>query len=180
MNPGYTRVTEVLYPFSGLAAVDRDLVAHAADRGSRVHRICESIVKGLGEHDVDDEIWGYVESFKKWWGNGKEVLCVEKRFYCDLTKITGQMDLIISEGDNRFIIDYKTSSKPSNTWRAQAGAYIYLTDQARMSIESAKFLHLNKHGKDPKIYEFDRSSVGFFFHCYEVYMHFYHKVPKEG
>lgn len=185
MTPGYTRVTEVLYPFSGLQSVDRDLVAHAAERGSRVHRICESIVKGLGEHGVDDEIWGYVESFKKWWGDGKEVVAVEKRFYCDKFKITGQADLIIWDGYSATVIDYKTSSKPSKTWVAQAGAYMYLAQLAGIHVTKAQFIHLNKHGKAPKIHQFEADPLGggtaidFFFHCYQVYMHFYHKAPKE-
>lgn len=45
----YTRVTEVLYPFSGLSNIKPDILANAARRGTRVHDICEGIMKGLGE-----------------------------------------------------------------------------------------------------------------------------------
>jgi len=63
----YSRVTNILYPFSGLEKIDSEIVAHAAARGTKVHKICEGIIEGIGEIDVDDETRGYVESFKKWW-----------------------------------------------------------------------------------------------------------------
>ena len=176
MKEGYKRVTEILYPFSGLENIDRDIVAHAAERGSRVHKICEGIVKGLGEFGVDDEVWGYVSSFNKWWDNGvgKEVLAIERRFYCDTFKITGQVDLVIRQDDKIDIIDYKTSSRPSKTWLAQGSAYAYLCGQSFIQPDYVHFLHLNKHGKSPKIHEYAPDPT-FFFHCYHVYMHFYHK-----
>ena len=63
----YIRVTNVLYPFSGLDKIDSEIVAHAAQRGTKVHKICEGIIQGLGELGVEEETKGYVESFKKWW-----------------------------------------------------------------------------------------------------------------
>lgn len=45
----YSRVTEILSPFSGLDKVPKDILANAARRGTKVHDACESIVKGLGE-----------------------------------------------------------------------------------------------------------------------------------
>lgn len=170
----YLRVTNILYPFSGLDKVDKDLVAYAADRGSRVHKVCEAIVKGLDELGVDKEIQPYIDSFKQWWGEGKEVIAIEKRFYCDKYRFTGQMDLIIREDNNIIIIDYKTSSRPSKTWEAQGGAYAYLAQQAGHDVKEVHFLHLSKLGKAPKVHKYPADST-FFFHCYHVYKHFYHK-----
>lgn len=62
----YIRVTEVLSPFTGLSSIPKHIVENAANRGTRVHAICESIVKGLGEFDMDAETTGYVKSFKHW------------------------------------------------------------------------------------------------------------------
>ena len=45
----YTRVTEILSPFSGLDKIPKHILDNAARRGTRVHDVCESIVKGLGE-----------------------------------------------------------------------------------------------------------------------------------
>lgn len=176
MKEGYLRVTNILYPFSGLEKVDKDLVAHAAERGTRVHKTCEGIVKGLGEFGVDDETWGYVESFKQWWADGldKEVVDTERRFYCDIYGITGQADLIIKTPAGLAIVDYKTSSKPSKTWQAQAEAYYYLAKAEGLNIQHLWFLHLSKHGKSPKVHSFECDHT-FFFHCYHVYQHFYQK-----
>ena len=76
----YLRVTNILYPFSGLQNIDPNIVSYAAERGTKVHKICEGIVLGIGEIGVDDETWGYVQSFKRWWERGIDVVTMEKRF----------------------------------------------------------------------------------------------------
>lgn len=171
----YTRVTNVLYPFSGLDKIDAGLVAHAADRGTKVHRICEGIMKGLGELGVDDETRPYVESFKKWWEKGHEVLMMEKRFWDDELQLTGQVDLIIRTPDGLAIVDLKTTSKPSNTWPAQGSAYAYLAKKAGHDIQKIYFLHLLKSGKEAKIYEYPIDD-SFFFAIFRVWGHFYKKA----
>ena len=170
----YLRVTHVLYPFSGLQHIDADVLAHAAERGTKVHKICEGIVSGLGEIGVDDETWGYVESFKKWWGAGREVIKMEERFWDDELCLTGQVDFIISTEHGLAIIDLKTSSRPSTTWDAQGSAYAYLAKKAGYDIKKIYFIHLNKHGKDPKIHEYPVDD-SFFLAVFRVYKHFFHK-----
>lgn len=168
----YTRVTAVLYPFSGLHKLDPDVVAHAAERGTKVHKICEAIMSGLGEIGVDDETRGYVESFKIWWDQGIEVVEMEKRFWDEDLKITGQVDLIIKTPEGLAIVDLKTSSKPSKTWEAQGSAYGYLAKKAGYDIKKIYFLHLNKQGKKPKLHEYAVDD-SFFLAVYRVYVHFY-------
>lgn len=170
----YTRVTNILYPFSGLEKINPDVVAYAADRGTRVHQICEGIMQGLGEIGVDDETWGYVESFKKWWSGGVDVVEMEKRFWDDTNKITGQVDLIINTNEGMAVVDLKTSSRPSKTWQGQGSAYAYLAKLAGYPIKRVMFLHLNKHGKAPKIYEYPVDD-SFFFAIYRTWKHFYSK-----
>jgi len=168
----YTRVTTILYPFSGLENLDQDVVANAADRGTRVHKICEGIVTGLGEIGVDNETWGYVESFKKWWSIGHDVLKVEERFWCDELELTGQVDLIINSPEGISIIDLKTSSRPSKTWQAQGSAYAYLAKKNLYDVKRVYFLHLNKHGKEPKLIEYPVDD-SFFFAVITTWNHFY-------
>lgn len=170
----YLRVTTVLYPFSGLQNIDPDVLAHAAERGTKVHKICEGIVSGLGEIGVDEETEGYVESFKKWWAKGIHVLEMERRFWDDELCLTGQVDLIIKTEDGLAIVDLKTSSKPSKTWEAQGSAYAYLAKNAGYPIEKIFFLHLNKHGKEPKIHEY-KIDDSFFLAIYRIFKHFFHK-----
>lgn len=170
----YTRVTTVLYPFSGLDKIDADIVAHAAERGTKVHKICEGIIEGLGEIGIEEETRGYVESFKKWWERGHEVIMMEKRFWCDELKVTGQVDLIINTPDGLAVVDLKTSYKPSNTWAAQGSAYAYLAKKNNLDIKKIFFLHLNKLGNEPRIYEYPVDD-GFFFSVYRVWAHFFKK-----
>ena len=172
----YTRVTNVLYPFSGLEKIDADVVAYAAERGTKVHKICEGIIEGLGELGVDDETWGYVESFKKWWGEGHQVVSMEERFWDDELHVTGQVDLIVQTAEGLAIFDLKTSSRPSKTWPVQGSAYAYLAKNAGYDIQKIFFIHLNKHGKEPKLYEYPVDD-SFFLSTYRVWVHFFQ--PKE-
>ncbi len=170
----YVRVTNVLYPFSGLDKIDADVVAYAGLRGTKVHKICEGIASGLGEIGVDDETWGYIESFKLWWKEGLDVITMEERFWSDELQITGQVDFIIRTPEGPAIVDLKTSSRESKTWKAQGAAYAYLARNAGRHIEKIYFIHLNKHGKAPKIFEYPIDD-DFFLSIYKTYKHFYHK-----
>lgn len=170
----YLRVTTVLYPFSGLQNIDAAIVAYAAERGTKVHKICEGIISGIGEIGVEDETVGYVESFKKWWNLGHKVVEMEKRFWCDENKITGQLDLILETPSGLAILDLKTSSKPSKTWNPQGCAYAYLAKKEGYDIKKIYFLHLSKYGKEPKIHEYDVDD-SLFLSCLRTYKHFFHK-----
>jgi hypothetical protein len=176
----YLRVTEILYPFSGLDKIDPAIVAHAAARGTKVHQICEGIMQGLGEIGVDDETRGYVESFKKWWELGHKVVEMEKRFYDNEKlfnqdkKVTGQADLIIDTPEGLAIIDLKTSSKASPSWAAQGAAYAYLARKAGYDIKKIYFIHLNKWGILPTMHQYAVDD-SFFLAIFRVYLHFYHK-----
>lgn len=168
----YTRVTNVLWPFSCLDKINADVLAHAAERGSRVHKTCEGIIQGLGEIDVDEETRGYVESFKKWWGLGHDVLMLEKRFWDDDLEITGQVDLILKTEAGLCIVDLKTSSKPSRTWKAQGCAYAYLAKKNGLDVKRIIFLHLNKHGKDPGVFDYEIDDE-FFLNIFSVWKYFF-------
>jgi len=168
------RVTSVLYPFSGLQHIDSDVVAYAAARGTRIHKICEGIMSGIGEFGVDDEIIGYIESFKKWWGDGRPLVAMERRFWCDEDKFTGQVDMIVETPSGLAIVDIKTSYRPSKTWPAQGSAYYHLATKAGLDIKHVWFLHLNKHGKYPKVYEYPAES-SFFLAVLRVFKHFFYK-----
>ena len=170
----YLRVTTALYPFSGLQHIDPEVLAHAAERGTKVHKTCEGIVAGLGELGVDEETWGYVESFKKWWDTGIDVVEMEMRFWDDELHLTGQVDFIINTPEGLAIVDIKTSSRPSKTWEAQGSAYAYLAKNSGYDIKKIYFLHLNKHGKPAKLIEYPVDD-SFFLAVFRVYKHFYHK-----
>lgn len=171
-EPRYIRVTDVLSPFSGLDKIDKDVLQNAANRGTRVHKACEAIIEGLGEWNVDDEIFGYVESFKKWWSEGHKVLSMEQRFFCSELMITGQVDLIIEKPEGAIILDIKTPVKPSKTWPLQGSAYAHMARKAGYDIKGIHFLQLNKHGMEPKIHVYD-DQFELFKKCLDVFNHFF-------
>lgn len=170
----YLRVTETLYQYSGLDKINPSILAHAAARGTKVHKICEAIVCGIGEIGIDEETIGYIESFKKWWEKGIDVVEMEKRFWDDDLHLTGQIDLITQTEEGLAVIDLKTSSKPSKTWAAQGSAYAYLAKKAGYDIKKIYFLHLNKLGKEPKIFEYPIDD-SFFLAIYRIHKYFNQK-----
>ncbi len=68
IKPGYTRVTKPLQGFSKYDMIDPDVLANAADRGTRVHKFCEMYAKGLlfSDNMIDEDCLNYVKCFKKW------------------------------------------------------------------------------------------------------------------
>ena len=73
-----------------------------------------------------------------------------------------------------FIQEGNIDPKPSKTWDAQGAAYAYLAKKAGHDIRKIYFLHLNKHGNEPKIFEYPVDD-GFFFAIFRVFKHFFHK-----
>lgn len=172
INSDFTRVTEILKPYSGLDKINPDIVANAGRRGKKVHDICEGIVTGIGIWDLPEEVKGYVNSFQKWWTEGHKVLAVEKRFFCSELMITGQVDYIINAPEGAMILDLKTSYKPSKTWPLQGSAYKYLAKKSGYDIQGIHFLHLSKHGIKPHLYVYD-DNFELFKKCLDIYRHFF-------
>lgn len=169
----YTRVSDVLYPFSGLQDLDPEVVNNAAERGTAVHKICESIIAGLGEFGVEDHLAGYVESFKKWWTPCEYIM--ERRFWDSDQLITGQCDLII----DGTLIDLKTSYRPGKTWPVQGNAYAYMARHyGDIPVKKIQFIHLQKTGKPPKIYEYP-IDPDLWLSVLRTYKHFYEKPKRE-
>lgn len=173
----YTRVSTVLYPFSGLSDVPQDLVEHAANRGTKVHQICQGIVTGLGEFGVDDETRPYVESFMQWYHPHMQFKAIEQRFYCERLMVTGQCDYIVDTPEGLALVDLKTSYRPSKTWQIQGQAYAYLAALSGYDIKHIWFLHLQKSGKPPKIYSYDVCDA-LWKSVFYTWKYFYHKPKK--
>lgn len=168
----FRRVTEILYPFSGMDKIPPEVLAKAANRGTRVHTVCEAIMQGLGEIGVDDEIRPYVESFKQWWNDEIKIKAIELRFYDKELMITGQVDMIAEMPDGLAIIDIKTSYKPSKTWQVQGSAYAYLARKSGYDVKRLYFLHLDRHGGAPNLIEYE-IDIPFFLDVLRVFNHFY-------
>lgn len=169
---GYLRVTQTLNPFSGLDSVDDQTLANACRRGTKVHRICECIVRGLGDFGNDEEAQPFVESFEHWWQTNPNVIEIEKRYFCKTYMITGQIDYICKDDDGYYIVDIKTSYSPSKTWKPQGSAYAYLCRIHGYDIKKIQFLHLKRNGKPPKIIEYEPDE-DLYFSIYKTFKYFY-------
>lgn len=168
----YVRVTNILEPFSGLDHVDKEVLLYAAARGTKVHKTCEAIISGLGDFGIDEETMGYVESFKKWWGDGYKVHSLEERFFDEDLRVTGKCDLIIKTDKGLKLIDLKTSYKRSKTWNVQGNAYAYLAKKNGIEIQSIEFIHLIKDGSYPKIINIE-IDFDLFLSVFKTWKYFY-------
>lgn len=139
-----------------------------------VHSYCEAIMNNLGEFEIPKAYQGYIDSFKLWWGEGRELLACEQRFYSDELMLTGQVDIIYKKGDKTYIADLKTSYAPSDTWEVQGCAYAYLANQNGYDVDGIEFIHLDKSGRPPTVYEFPIDE-DLFFSVFTTYLHFYAK-----
>jgi hypothetical protein len=179
--PGYTRVTDVLYPLSGLGKIDPAILENAAKRGKMVHDICDALIYDFPiPEDIknNEECKGYVNSFIQWFDN-KPFTYKFDRFYCDKYMITGECDGIYQDKDGLVLVDFKTPQKESKTWPLQGSAYSYLAKKQGLDIKRIEFVQLSKTGKSPKIYVY-QENFELYLKCLEIYNYFFKKVAEDN
>jgi PD-(D/E)XK nuclease superfamily protein len=187
---GYTRVTDILYSFSGLREIDTDVLNNAASRGSVVHALIDADIMGvnvsmeelLADYATDEDheakehclLRGYMDSYFIW-KDSKTKFVKPDRFFCKELKLTGECDLLIPDGKGSYtLIDFKTPASESKTWALQGSAYAYLAAKNLYPINKIEFVRLSRTGKAPKIHNYDYN-FDLFKACYDVYHHFYKK-----
>jgi hypothetical protein len=152
----YPRVTEVLKSFTNYDKVPTQILQRAAAKGTSVHAICAGIANGAWIPDgmIEDELKGYVSSFKKWVeAQVKEFVVVEKRYTHDQLKYSGQLDFVIRATDNElYLVDLKTSSQPQKTYPVQMAAYNLLLKNDQIKVKGAMLVYLSKDGEFPEIH----------------------------
>lgn len=173
----YLRVTQVLSPFSGLSRIPKNILEKAAERGTKVHELCDSLIAELGEFGTDEETSGFIESFKSWKGD-KKFLPKPDRFYCDAIGITGECDALYLEDDKIVLVDFKTSVKESKTWVLQGSAYAHLARKSGLDIHRIEFIKLCKNGGPAKVFIYEEN-FDFFLKCLEIYKHFFAKDEED-
>jgi hypothetical protein len=173
--PGYDRVTACLSFASGMDKIPEHILSNAALRGTRVHTCIDAIIKGLGEF-CEDDIQGYVDSFKLWVGD-KKLSPAPMRFYCDEYMITGEIDALYYDGDDLILVDFKTSIKTGKTWSLQGSAYMHLAYVNGYTIKKCIFVKLCKTGLTftEEVFKYD---FNMYLHCLHVYRYFF-KNEKE-
>lgn len=174
----HTRVTEVLRPFSGLDKIPEAILKNAAERGSRVHEICDAIIEGIGYPEIiETEIEGYINSFMQWYP--KDFVDKPERFFCDKHMITGECDAMYKEGGKLVLVDFKTPQKKSLSWPLQLSAYKYLAEQSGYDVDYIEVVRLKKDGKAPEVIRYEDTKE-LFFRCLSVYRYFYSDDNQES
>jgi len=182
----YTRVTEILGRYTNLSSIPQSVLENAADRGKRVHALCEKYLKNPHEFHpflieiIDDDCKGYFQSFLRWYENAKFTpFIIEKRLYDHELKITGQIDLIGSYDANPeelILVDFKTPQNSSKTWNLQTAAYKMLAQtDLSLEIDRRACLQLDKNGKTPRFVEFfdHEKDEELFLSAYDLHNFFY-------
>lgn len=170
----YTRITDIIAPFTGIEFVPEFVLEPVCTRGTSVHLMIEGILQGF-EVDVPEALQGYIDAWKAWYSNGQSPLeysdkIIEKRLYCDKLGITGQVDLIVNE---YHAYDWKTSSKESISWKLQGAAYQYLIEKEYGDRALMTFVHLKPDGTYSEYrYHNQKENFEVFKKCLELYRYF--------
>lgn len=176
----YPRVTEVLRAFTSYDQVPKDILDRAAARGTSVHALCAAIAKGdwIPDAMIDEELRGYVNSFKQWAeAQVDKFVIIEKRYHDDFLKYSGQLDFVVLGKDNElYLVDLKTSSRPQKTYPVQMAAYDYLLRQQQVKVKTAMLVYLNKDGEFPEIHTLE--SMEEEFHVFHSALDCYHYFNK--
>lgn len=159
IKEGFLRVTTPLSAFTDFSSIPPHVLQHAADRGTKVHKLCELTLLDEYFPQPEEELKGYLNSFNEWKDTLETIHRLETRYYSDMLKITGAIDIIGTvKGDKSpSIIDIKTAASESKTWCLQLAAYQHLFNSnidTQVKAERRFALHLKKNGKRAKIIEY--------------------------
>ena len=189
----YDRISNVLYPFSGLRDIDPEILANAASRGTVVHKICDSLILRHGKFDLEELVKGYsqndihyakelekvnlmIESFETWYKD-KKFIPKPKRFYETHNMITGECDMIYSDKDRLVLVDIKTPLTESKSWMLQGTAYSYMAKKQGINIDRIEFIKLSKTGGKPKVFVYEENWF-LFKSVLDIYRYFYKNEEK--
>ena len=117
-------VTRILKPLNDFSMIRPEVLQHAADRGTAVHKAIELYVEGtLDELSLCDEIKPYFAGFKKFVAEKHpEFVMSEQRVYHPGMQYAGAMDLLLNM-PSPYIVDVKNTAAISPSWAIQLCAY---------------------------------------------------------
>jgi len=178
IREGFTRVTSVLSPYNDFSNINPEVLQRACDRGTKVHRLCETYANGDYVPPPESPLEGYFRSFTGWYDEMVDkVLLLEWRAYNEILMLTGCVDaVVILKGDTEpTVVDYKTSSVVSKSWALQTAMYHDLVnDRGDIKPKRRIALQLKKDGKKPKVIEYTNLSrdLDLYLSAYKLYRWF--------
>jgi len=108
------------------------VVKKAAEEGTAVHELIEEYFEGnemrylndKGNPKYSPDIWKMFLKFVDFWETYNPTLVeTETHLFSDKLKIAGTVDLVCEIGDERWIIDFKTSNHMQTTYELQGAVY---------------------------------------------------------
>jgi hypothetical protein len=176
--PGYTRVTEALNAYANFDGVPPAVLAHAAERGERIHRYCELYSRSLLIEEPDEDCKPYVDSYMRWFDYS--VACVihlETRINCKKYKLSGKPDMLaILKGDTEpTIVDWKSPQTKATSWELQTAAYrILYREELNINVHRRMCLSLDNEGGRARVSEHTKHDLHerLFLNSYELHLFF--------
>ncbi len=190
INKDYTRVTDVLKPFSGLLNVPEEILKRAAERGTLAHQWIDADIKKLGLHDVLSAEQGYITSYTNW-KQDKELITTS-RLYDKELQITGLPDAFYKmEGGAYCLIDFKTSApkkgkvleKYKKIWGMQLCAYANMARTSGIEVNAIQIINLPKSGDEAIVYDLTEGALTYwilFQSCLKCYREFFEGKPDDS
>lgn len=121
-NTGYPSVTQIIKPY-----IDTQwFTAENSERGTDVHKACESHLKGIFIMPLQPDHQPYFDSFRRWADKAIDtVISTEERLVDADMGYCGKYDAILKiKGDDvGSLWDWKTSQAKQSWWRIQSSAY---------------------------------------------------------
>jgi hypothetical protein len=151
-----------------------------ANIGTNVHEAIQMNTLGLPIPELNEREKKYFNSYIRWEEEKQPIYhSQEQRLYDESKMVTGQIDGVFSiPGEqDKYIIDFKTSSAPSHrAWAIQLGWYYLLAKTNSIDVERKAFmLQLKDSGAPAKLHEYEISDLllDICHKLYEVYVYFY-------
>jgi len=190
IREGYVRVTQILSSYQDFSRIDPAVLERKAKIGTEVHEAIEAHYRNdffpVSEpaldyiHAFNSAVHGAFEVFSPVLDFSNivvgKVMLMEKRYYSDMMKITGKIDMIglNRETGKSYLIDYKTTySANYRMWEMQMALYMLLIQEnEEIKLDGAKILHLKKSGAykivdldiTPKIFGMAKAAVDIYHH----------------
>ena len=125
-------VTEAMSPFMDFSMIRPEVLEYASERGTRIHSVISRILQDEWVPKCDEDIQGYIQSFRLFKNNIFKTIFTEKTFEDELYGLTGTLDFggYLKDRPKDFtIIDWKSPVLSSPTWQGQLSAYKYLASK---------------------------------------------------
>lgn len=171
-------MTTVLSPFNDFSGVPPDVLEHAKQRGTLVHRFCHAYALGFPIlEDVPSDAFGFFYSFRTWFDTWvTEVRGAEVELTDPVLGFIGHLDLICRiRGDSEdAVVDYKTPANYAKTWGGQMAAYRHLANKNGFRVGRAIVLRLDPRGLTPTAHQYgdDRRYLAAFIAALTAYSFF--------